>query len=218
VQFRLVYKGRLASNGDPREKHLVRKFFHPQLAEFWKHHPVLSKQVRQNYERARTPHNLVSDPGPAVEIAIETRHPGRGKPWVEFLGDFYTRGNYRFVPLVRKGHAVCSLDILFLRRDSPGHLIKHSGGDIDNRMKTLFDGLRMAEVGELKQFPTPDANESPFYCLLEDDADISEVRITSDRLLIPLESLEHKDDVHLIIHVQTRIVDPDALFANAHIL
>jgi hypothetical protein len=50
------------------------------------------------------------------------------------------------VPFVRKtgGLTKCALDILFLRRDNPGNLIA-SGGDIDNRLKVLFDGLRMPE-------------------------------------------------------------------------
>ena len=49
----------------------------------------------------------------------------------------------RFVPLVSKaGGFTCSLDILFLRRDDPEGPIE-SGGDIDNRLKVLLDGLRM---------------------------------------------------------------------------
>jgi hypothetical protein len=74
--------------------------------------------------------------------------------------------------------------------------------------------LRIAESGEVGKFKTPDVRETPFYCLMEDDDDIVEPRITADRLLTPQESLEHKDNVHLIIHVKTRTVDPEALFAE----
>jgi hypothetical protein len=217
VEFRLVYRGPLASDGDATEKQLLRKAFHPQLAELWKHHPLLSKQVSVPVRYYHTPKNLVSYPGPGVP-QVQPSDSTEAKPWIEHLADQFVRGNYRFAPLVRKGQVVCSLDILFLRRDSPGHLIKSTGGDIDNRMKTLFDGLRIAKSGEVGKFKTPDAGEIPFYCLLEDDDDIVELRITTDRLLTPQESLEHRDNVHLIIHVKTQTVDPEALFAEVHSL
>jgi len=72
---------------------------------------------------------------------------------IQKLANKYQRCGYRFVPFVSKEYALaCSLDILFLRRDDPGNLIK-SGGDIDNRLKVLFDGLRMPqECGEIEGF------------------------------------------------------------------
>ena len=218
MEFRLIYKGRLSSNGDAPEKHLIRKTFHPQLAELWRSHPQLSKQLTQNIHVFTTPPNTVSPPGPGVQQYAVTNNPSMGKPWIEWLADYYKRGDYRFAPLIRKGEVICSLDILFLRRDSPGHLIKNTGGDIDNRIKTLFDAFRIPEAGELGIYKTPAAGENPFYCLLQDDSDIAEVRVTTDRLLLPQETLEHRDDVHLVIHVKTRTVDPNALFANIHIL
>jgi hypothetical protein len=39
----------------------------------------------------------------------------------------------------------CSIDILFLHRDAPGRIVR-SGGDIDNRIKVLFDALRVPDV------------------------------------------------------------------------
>jgi hypothetical protein len=78
----------------------------------------------------------------------------------------------------------CSLDILFLRRDSPGNLVR-SGGDIDNRINTLFDALRRPENGEeVAGFP-PGPNEDPFFCLMETDSLVTEVSVITDRLLLP---------------------------------
>src|SRR2546428_2812835 len=55
------------------------------------------------------------------------------------IANRYARCGFRFLPLVSDWFmAACALDILFLRRDGPGSLIK-SGGDIDNRLKVLFD-------------------------------------------------------------------------------
>jgi len=103
------------------------------------------------------------------------------------------------------------LEILFLRRDNPGYLIA-SGGDIDNRIKVLFDGLRMPNtVAELGGIPL-EPDEDPFFCLLEDDNLITSVSVTTDRLLIPQDSDEKPHDVHLIIH--TTVLNPSALFAG----
>jgi len=50
----------------------------------------------------------------------------------------------KFLPLVRQSLSlVCKLDILFLRKEEPGGIITQSG-DIDNRLKTLFDGIENA--------------------------------------------------------------------------
>lgn len=103
------------------------------------------------------------------------------------------------------------MNILFLRRDNPGNLIA-SGGDIDNRIKVLFDGLKMPDtVSDLGGIPLgPD--EDPFFCLLEDDSLITSVSITTDRLLIPQESDENVHDVCLIIHAT--VLNPSALFTG----
>ncbi|MCA1626043.1 MAG: hypothetical protein LC768_07980 [Acidobacteria bacterium] len=64
---------------------------------------------------------------------------------LEIMARQYSRFGYRFVPLVsRDNFMICGLDILFLRRENPGDLILR-GGDIDNRIKTLLDALRMPD-------------------------------------------------------------------------
>jgi hypothetical protein len=120
----------------------------------------------------------------------------------------YARCGFRFLPLIteRIGTA-CSLDILFLRRDDPGKIIQ-SGGDIDNRIKVLFDALRIPRVCDEVAGFSPDADENPLYCLLEDDTLINQVSINTDRLLLPMESGESENDVVLIIHVRTIVTDP----------
>jgi hypothetical protein len=125
-------------------------------------------------------------------------------PIRESVHNKYLRCGYRFVPLIGGffEDVACSLDILFLRRDAPGNLVK-SGGDIDNRIKTLLDGLRMpSDCGQVEKMP-PEDGEDPFYCLLLDDSLITEIRVTTDRLLTPLEDGEGIHDVHLVIHVKT---------------
>jgi hypothetical protein len=96
----------------------------------------------------------------------------------------------------------CALDILFLRRDGPGALVK-SGGDIDNRVKVLFDALRMPQTCDEVCGEKPAQDEEPFYCLLEDDKLISSVRVDTNWLLTPPSAGERIHDVHLIIRVKT---------------
>jgi len=139
------------------------------------------------------------------------------KPWVEHIADNNDKFGYRFVPLVQKDHAVCSVDILLLRRDSPGGLLR-SAGDIDNRIKLIVDALKMPENrDELGGF-SPDADENPFFCVLENDVSVTSLKVTSDRLLCPLEPGEQIKHVYALLHVKTHSIDPDALFADAHIL
>lgn len=92
---------------------------------------------------------------------------------------------------------LAELDILFLRPHPPGAI--YTGGDIDNRLKTLLDGLRRpldkTELpGEKFEKPTP----NPCHCLLSDDSLITRLSVTTDTLL---DSDPSSDDIILIITV-----------------
>jgi hypothetical protein len=119
---------------------------------------------------------------------------------LEDIAANFTREQFRFVPLVAKRlKLVCFLDITFLRREAPGQLIKY-GGDIDNRIKTLLDSLRVPEAGEIKSL-TPDVTENPFYCLLEDDSLVTGFQVKTERLLEPSSGAGRQSDVRLMITV-----------------
>jgi hypothetical protein len=224
VEFRLIYKGSLPAEGSggsrAKEKQLLRKEFHKQLRELWKQHPDLREQSVRRYIRYTTPHNQVSYPGPGVESIMPdlTGDRSDAKTWLEHIADNHQRCGGRFVPLISKaGGLTCSLEITFLRRDNPGHLVT-SGGDIDNRIKVLFDGLKMPEtVSELGGVAL-ESEEDPFFCLLEDDNLITSVSVTTDRLLLPQDSSagERVHDVFLVIHVT--MVDPSALFVGNRLI
>src|SRR5271157_2737595 len=104
----------------------------------------------------------------------------------ERIGQNFDRAGFHFVPVVSKERSEnCSLHITFLRRDAPGNVIKN-GGDVDNRIKVLFDGLRMPRDRKETSGATPEIGEDPFFCLLENDDLITEVHIVTDRLLLPV--------------------------------
>jgi len=185
MEFRLTYEGPLkaASRTDTRaaEKHAVRKTFHKQLANLWGVHPAL--------------------------VAIKTnppfdKEPGRpARPEIEIIAEKFSRCGYQFVPIVTTDLCLCcELDILFLRRQDPGALIG-TGGDIDNRLKTLLDALRLPTNCDEVKGPQPEKDETPFFCLLQDDALVTGLKITTDRLLKPMQVGQADNDVHLIISV-----------------
>jgi hypothetical protein len=128
VTFRLTYEGHLlgSARGEPRTKHKheIRRVFHGQLTRFWRNSSFLS--------RAKLPD---------------------GRSLAERLANNYQHCGYRWVPLVKEG-MLCDINVLFLRSDAPGALVK--SGDIDNRIKTLLDALRMpVALSELGGYTTP---------------------------------------------------------------
>ena len=108
----------------------------------------------------------------------------REKPLVDVVAGRHERFGYRFVPLVtRYFRLLSSLHVLFLRHDIPGSAIQ--AGDIDNRIKTLIDALRLSQAqNELLDTDTkPSEGEDPFSCLLGDDNQVSAVAVETDTLL-----------------------------------
>jgi hypothetical protein len=161
-------------------KHRIRRELHPQLKTLWQQHGLLksSWKPQQNKDKIE-------------EIPVQR------------VADDFTRCGFRFVPLIRKGMA-CSLDILILRRDEP-HRVFSGSGDLDGRVKTLLDGLRMPQQCSEVAGQAPSSDENPFFCLLEDDRHIFDLSVTTDRLLIPTEPSEPERDVVAVIAVYVRL-------------
>jgi hypothetical protein len=109
------------------------------------------------------------------------------------------RGGRRFLPLVRDTLALrCSLKILFLRKEDAGRV--YQGGDLDNGIKTLFDGLSVPNKDQV--IPDQTIND-PIYCLVEDDALITGLEISTHRLLSQPAASKH--EVRLIIEVDVSV-------------
>ena len=200
MEFRLTYEGKLLRSGSdkPRaqHKHELRKAFHKQLRRLWGINPYLKhgNPVTFDWEQSGLPKN-------------GTTH---GTTLAEWLANQYQRCGYQFVPLVRRELSlVCALSILFLRPDQPGDVL--SSGDIDGRLKTLFDALTMPQnAGQLGPYKSPGEDETPFFCLLADDSLITHVAVETDVLLEPIGTDFDKNDARLVVSVKLRpyIVDP----------
>jgi hypothetical protein len=75
-----------------------------------------------------------------------------------------------------------------------------SGGDLDNRLKTLFDALSVPNPDQIVDDKTID---DPIHCLLEDDSLITKIDVDSQRLLSRPNASKH--EVQLIIEVDVRV-------------
>ena len=96
------------------------------------------------------------------------------------------------------------MHVLFLRHDIPGSAIQ--AGDIDNRIKTLIDALRLPQnKNELVEADEhPGEGEDPFFCLLEDDNQVSSFAVETDTLLDPPDGPNEGRSVKLIVTVELR--------------
>lgn len=115
-------------------------------------------------------------------------------------------GSFTFAPLVNaQMNVVAELTITLLRPEPPGGLLTQ-GGDIDNRLKTLFDALRMPQhLNELPTGEMPTSGESPFFCLLENDTLVTAVAVRTEQLLEP--DID-PSEVDISIYVRTRVTRP----------
>lgn len=171
-----MYQGPLKANGSLKDKQELRRKLHPQLRELWHQLPLS--------EFTHPPKNFLDPNPPAGQTSL-----------------IFHVGPFQFVPLVsQRLNLVAHLGVVFLRPEQPGSIVT-SSGDIDNRLKTLLDALRAPkDPSELPTSDMPGNDENPFFCLLEDDALVTGVSITTDRLLLP----SHVSEVLLLIHVRVR--------------
>jgi hypothetical protein len=180
VRFRLVYDGELPSEqrAPATVKHTIRKQLHPQLRNLWLQHPLLKRMT-------------------------EIKSPSLGYRTVDKIADEFDRCGFKFVPLVReKNYMACRLDLLVLMRQEPYQVFTgDERGDLDNRIKTLLDGLRLPRQCNELGGQTPASDEAPFFCLLEDDKLVYEFNVKADRLLTPSRSGQADRDVFAIIDV-----------------
>jgi hypothetical protein len=154
MRFRLHFRGDLHANGNPKHKWELRSIFHYQLKQLWQQEPLKG-----------------------ISKYIDPNY----KPDDCYLG--ITRGGRVFYPIISERiWTIAELDILMLRPGDPGS-ITVGGGDIDNRLKTLLDSLRVPDPSDNNsKCPLP-ANETSVFCLLQDDKLITRLSVETDRLL-----------------------------------
>jgi hypothetical protein len=202
MKFTLTFDGDLPSNGRPKEKWQIRNQFHPQLAELWRINPCLQEVVHRRHVSTKGYMQYeIHHSQPEFRDAYQPDLDGNSVDLLEPI----LRGSRQCLPLISERLGLkCGLHIAFLRRDEPGNVYQH--GDLDNRLKTLFDALQVPNPDQMAGEPTLEEIPNPIYCLLEDDKLITGFQIESHQLLS--RSPQSKNDVSMIIHVDVRVIRP----------
>jgi hypothetical protein len=157
MRLTLHYRGPLRANGTPQHKHDLRRHFHLQLTKLWAQAPLSEHPDLLKPRPREGEYSLLRDLPP-----------------------------FTFVPLVAaEMNVIAEVSIVLLRPEPPGGLLTQ-GGDIDNRLKTLFDALSMPQqANSLPRGASPQEGERPFFCLLENDNLVTSVAVRSEQLLEP---------------------------------
>ena len=208
IEFWLTYDGLLSSTRGKaaknqidskwEHKHHVRQCFHDQLKNLWEQHPVLKRWLHGH------------------PVWTEVFKSDSGGSLVDQRARQYPFNGFNFVPLVIDGWAmVCSLEIVYLRQGAAGNLFENH--DIDNRIKTLIDALKMPSVGELGEIYSdgssvqPTRDQKPFFALLENDSLVTKLTVDADTLLAPTGKVpesQNSADSRVFIKVKCWSYDP----------
>jgi hypothetical protein len=208
MKFTLIYDDDLPSSNKPKPEYaaLIRNKLHPQLADLWRRDIILRTLART----ART----IPNPGAGYFVGAEpiwspSKLPEFDDPippllpgQVDFCAPLVVPDLGSFIPLVRESlYLACDLGITFLRHDHDLRVLK-KGGDLDNRIKTLFDGLKMP--CDRSQQGGREPTSDPLYVLLQDDARIHSFSLRTGTLLG--ESLENEKRVRINIDVTIKVL------------
>ena len=211
MRLRLVYEGELRANqrdplsGQPDKlashKHSIRRILHRQMQHHWQTNRFLSEHrvYPSDYgmDRSASNHPAWFEPDDSEKISLS-----------DAVRANHMLQDLEFVPLVRRQWRItCSLSILFLRHDPPGSAV--SAGDLDNRLKTLIDCLRMPHNSREIAPGSLNKEELPLYVLLEDDDLISDLSVETDRLLKPPNGKTDLDrrQVHVVLTADIKPID-----------
>jgi hypothetical protein len=188
LNIHLTYRGPLVtcSRSETRadEKARLRRHFSPQLERHWRMAPDLKDKspdflMEATIVRARFLEFIGGFP-------LNEYY----KPFLEYQGG---EAKYQFIPTIAHAQREqCDLEIRWLRNEETGAI--YCNGDIDGRLKTLFDALRMPH--SIEEARLADQPSGSCYCLLEDDAMIRHLTIMTGRLL---EQMPNPTDIHMEI-------------------
>jgi hypothetical protein len=207
LEFRLLYQGDLPPSGNkgrPKEKHAIRRIFHPQLRRLWGVKPNLQQYLFRWFQQA---------PAEAQQALNSVREPqdirdARLRLGIETMGKFYAKAGYQLVPLVVPEFAAqCSIDILVLR---PGErIVFDEQGDLDGQVRTIIDALRMPDNPSETDGAQPEEDECPLFCLLQNDKLISEIKVTADELLqLPEQAFNPKEREGAVLRFNQMLYGP----------
>jgi hypothetical protein len=154
VTIDLEYKGELPSgqNGHSDAKQELRRVFSSQLRLKWRDSPQLSFWDQSTFPyatRGQWHYESPEDVNPFYKVNV---------------------CGYDAMPLITWHNQLgCSLEITVIG-DTRSAAAIINAGDLDNRLKVLFDGLRMPHGPKEVPAPMFGNGAEPMFCLLEDDS------------------------------------------------
>lgn len=196
MEFYIQYEGPVPSQNTSDkenkkvETHRIRRHFHPQLARLWdsRFGPLANLPPRSEqswYEQKRKYLDEISEKATPKDVREGTK--------------------FRFLPIVSKlENLVCSLDITLYRRKEPGSIVGPSG-DLDNRIKVLFDAMSIPQHANQLTNLTPEQGENPLYCLMEDDSLITEYKISTLQLWTTPESPAEYENNYFKVSIKVKM-------------
>jgi len=185
MEFCLFYEGKLKSRDNAHGKHQIRQYLHGQMRSLCN----------------------------SVRFQDSFRQDESGITGIHGKNMFVEHGDKKFWFLISEhACAVVDLSITLLVPHDVGKIVQN-GGDLDNRIKTLFDALRVPAVqSEIPSSDTFQYGTEGMYCLLQDDKLIDRIAIKSYKD----HSSVAEDHVRCIIEVSTKITQ--ASMYNLHYL
>jgi hypothetical protein len=160
MKFTLAYEGLLPSTGNQRSGSSPPG----KLAAVWSIRNQIAPQMRRLFETKP----VLAHPGTTEARAAVLKLSRRIK-----------RDGLEFIALVRPQlNLACALDIEMLVNHDVGSVVT-GAGDLDNRIKTLLDGLRLPKGAH--EIKTNQPVETPCFCLFEDDALLTGLCVKMDR-------------------------------------
>jgi hypothetical protein len=194
VDIVLVYRDELAVNGNAALKHKIRLNFSRQLQHLWENEQVLRDVMG----------NQAFVPAVLERTRIELTQPHLGPKYAHARVQAF---GYRLLPLLTRFNGlVCHLDIEFLRREEPGRIFQRA--DIDARLKTLLDALRMPQCPQEVPDDMQGQNNEYLYCLMEDDSLVTKVTIDTQRLRTPKDREEPNNYAEIRVKALLKIQRP----------
>src|SRR5271166_6830085 len=122
TEFRLLYEGELLPSSNTkrraREKHSIRRAFHPQLRRLWHMRENLQEVADRAFIQSvrSLPGNVADLHGEDIYIGQRMSDEQRFDAGIKHIGEKWARAGYELVPVVVPEFGLqCSLDILLLR-------------------------------------------------------------------------------------------------------
>ena len=194
MKFSLIFDGDLPAGHSSRAIYAskIRNALHDQLADLWDSHVILRQLARTARVRKEETHVMKAGVDTPELPNYDWPIPPVPEGYIDLCAPIQVKGAEQvgwFLPLVRNSlYLSCFVDLLFLRHEEPFELFR-AGGDLDNRIKCFFDGLKVPDLDQARNGEVPTGD--PLYCLLQDDRQISGFSVRTGRLLGRGEKKKH---------------------------